>query len=325
MTIATGDRRTGGPTGREPSVQTLAWNLETTSRRPQDLTPPHDLRARFMDGRDLPPLPAVTHRLMALQRDPQAGAADLASLAATEPLLAAQILRWANSARYGQREPVTELQRAIVQILGFETALHLALGLSTLAPLRTPNQGPLARDAVWRHGRHCADLVARLRDALPADTRPHRGLAQLSGLTQNIGYLVLGHLAPEALAFVGSLVQGNPRLELPVIERFAIGLDHTQLSLWLFETWTMPEPLCAVVRHHHNPAYEGPHQTLVLLNWLADQLLATTAHGLGPPPLEPPCQMLMARLGLDETRCAEALARTLSITAEEDAAPGIST
>ncbi|MBB1091993.1 HDOD domain-containing protein [Rhodopseudomonas palustris] len=283
-------------------VTTLAWNLDAASRHPFEMLPPHDVRTLIGNSRDLPPLPQITRRLLDLQRSPEATAKQLADIVELDPLLTGQLLRWANSAYYAVRQQVVTVQDAIVRVLGFETALSLALGLTALVPLRTPNHGALGRDAVWQHGMLCSALMQRLRLLLPPDPpRPSVGLTQTAGLTHNVGYLILGHLLTDAFEFVSQLIQQNPVLELPVMERFALGVDHTQLGLWLFDEWQMPAALRCVVREHHNVGYQGEHEQLVLLTWLADHLLAHTSAGLGPP-RSPECvEIACTRLGVDYT------------------------
>jgi len=292
-------------------VEALAWNLDVLARRPAEMLPPRDIRALISDSAALPALPQIARRLLALQQDPRADAARLAEIIELDPLLAAQMLHWANSAYYGLRREVVAVRDAIVA-LGFHHALALALGLTALAPLQTPNRGPIGRDAIWRHGMLCAALLRRLAASLPASRQPPAGLLQLAGLTHNLGYLLLGHLLTEAFHFLSRMIRQNPLLDLPVIERFALGVEHTQIGLWLFETWDMPEPLRRVVRHHHHPAYRDEHETLVLLVWLADWLLAETTWGLEPARPAAEAAVVYNHLGLERSVCEQALAKILA-------------
>jgi HD-like signal output (HDOD) protein len=288
------------------------WNLSNTSGRCREAQCPiSDIRALIRANDDLPPLPEIARRLMRFRTDPNASAVGLAEIVELDPLLAGQMLRWANSAYYGLRAPTESVRDAIVRVLGFNNALALALALAALRPLATPNQGPIGRDRLWRHGLQCGSLMRELAAALPDDKRPASSMIQLAGLTQNIGYLLLGHLLPDAFRLLSHLIEHNPTLTLPSLDRLVLGIEHGQLGHWLFEVWDMPLALQAVARHHHNPGYEGEHATLVLLTALADSLLhEVQPPGLGARPIETDSrEPLLARLGLDAALCTTALER----------------
>jgi HD-like signal output (HDOD) protein len=257
----------------------------------------------------------MAKRLLALLDTPDADAVKLALIIELDPLLSTQILRWANSAYYALATPLTSVREAIVRTLGYEQAASLALGLATLAPLRIPDQGVLGKNAVWRHGLWCSRLMLELRGALPAEQRPSAGAIHLTGLTQNIGYLLLSHLLPAQFHFLTRLVRRNPTLSLISSERFALGVDHTQLGHWLLEAWDMPDALRTAVRYHHSPFYDGEHQTLVRLNCLADALISRTASRLGPEASAKQIADCIEQLQIDPDTCWSALERISNLNA----------
>ncbi|MBK1724735.1 HDOD domain-containing protein [Thiocystis violacea] len=284
------------------------WNLNNSAVCLDAQRPPDDIRELIRAHDDLPPLPEIARRLLRFRDDSSASAAGLAAIVELDPLLAGQMLRWANSAYYGLRVPTESVRDAIVRSLGFNAALALALALAALSPLKTPKQGSIGRDRVWRHGLQCGRLMSELAKHLPPGARTPSEQIPLAGLMQNIGYLLLGHLLPDSFRFLSRLIEQNASLTQPVIDRFALGLEHAQLGQWLLKVWEMPPALCAVVRHHHNPGYEGDHASLVLLTCLADSLLDETPWGLGACSIEVAARTpLIARLGLDQETCAMAL------------------
>ncbi|WP_159105432.1 HDOD domain-containing protein [Thiorhodococcus drewsii] len=297
----------------------LGWSQAVCSAPIGELTPPGDIRALIRDNDDLPPLPEITKRLQAFQHDPNASAAGLAEIVMLDPMVAGQILRWANAAYYGLPTPVVELRDAITRVLGFKRALSQALALSALAPLRTPETGPIGRDHVWRHGLLSGRLLEALAAELPGTLQVSADWLQLAGLMHNIGHLLLGHLLPRQHALVSLVLTQNPTIPLTSLERFAIGVEHTQLGAWLLEVWGLPEPLRTLVRHHHNPAYQGRDETLVLLLCLADALLAETPPGIGAPMNANQLTALQQRLNLSAERCQDTLQAVLS--SEQDSDP----
>ncbi len=292
----------------DAEARLMQWNLDAASGQALGhRRPPGDIRDLIRASEGLPPLPEISHRLLTLQNDPNATVSMLADIVELDPLLSTQMLRWANSAYYGLREPVTAVRDAIMRSLGYELALNLALALAALSPLKTPNAGPIARDAIWHHGVKCGELMREIAKTLPSDRRPPSGLIQFVGLTQNIGYLLLGHLLPEQFRFLSRLVEANPTLTLPEVDRLVLGVDHTQLGLWLFDAWDMPAASRAVVRHHHNPSYQGAHHNLVLLTCLADSLLDDSPWRLGAKPSALDRQAILDQLGISVEECGKVI------------------
>ncbi len=293
----------------------LRWNLGALTLYPGELPPPSDIRTLIRSTEQLPPLPEIALRLLRLLDDPDADAVRLAGILELDPLITAQVLRRANSAYYVSRDPVTSVRDAVGRVLGFETALSLALGLAMTEPLRVPPGGPLGREEVWRHGLLCGQLTQTLAAALPPARRPASGQAQLAGILQNIGYLLLGHLLPDPYRFLNRMVLANPALPLPALERFSLGLEHGQLGAWLLEAWGLPAPLCAAVRHHHTPGYTGAGADLVRLSGLADALLTARGLGIGPVPDDEAMTRWHQALGLSpettEARLAGLLERVM--------------
>ena len=68
------------------------------------------LFARVAEECDLPPLPAVASRAMALARDPEVKADELARVVQTDAAIAARVLRIAGSAIYARRTPPRSLK-----------------------------------------------------------------------------------------------------------------------------------------------------------------------------------------------------------------------
>ena len=107
------------------------WNLYSAFDRGGEAQYPIiDIQALIRANDDLPPLPEITRRLLHFRDDPNASTTALAEIVELDPLLAGQMLRWANSAYYGLRTPTESVRDAIVRVLGFNNALALALALA---------------------------------------------------------------------------------------------------------------------------------------------------------------------------------------------------
>ncbi|HHZ88907.1 MAG TPA: HDOD domain-containing protein [Chromatiaceae bacterium] len=281
------------------SEQMAGTLLRNISHSNGSFTPPMDMRRRVRDLDSLPMLPDTGRRLLELSADESATAHDLALLVERDPSLAAQMMRWARSPLYGYRGEINSVEDAVVRVLGFDRVLNIALGLVALESLNVPVDGPCGLRNYWRHAIYTASLVGKLEQKLDPVERAPQGLAYLTGLLHNVGFLLLGHLFPQEFRYLNRLIIANPDTPVVRLERFAFGVDHCELGCALAEAWELPEAVSVVLVEHHNPYYRGEHQNLVRLVSIADSLLAGQGFGDVHDPGLP--LDILDELGLDAT------------------------
>ena len=277
---------------------------ERIRRSAGDLVPGR-LKERIGSIRDLPPMPEVARRLLALRNRPDSTAEDLAEIVELDPALAAQVIRWARSPFYGYRGEVESIQDAIIRVLGYEMVQNLALGLAVGRSLRIPPDGPLGRHAFWRHSVYCAALVSGLVRAMNTEHRPGPGMAYLAALLHNFGHLLLGQTFPTEFFLVNRFVAGNRHLSAGQVERWVLGVDHTQIGSWLMHSWNMPEPVIVAVRRHHDQEYSGEHAEFSRLVLVANRLLRRLR--MGDESLDTLPRGILESLGLTEEIAIAAL------------------
>lgn len=287
----------------QPSL--INWTLNTINPQLDSFTPPKDMRETISKIQTLPPLPGVALRIMQLSADPLADAAKLAAIVELDPLLTAQIIRWASSPLYGYKGKITSVQQAISQVLGFDFVFNLALGLAALAPLKAPIDGPAGTRLFWIQALASTRLMPLLNSQITAENRLAPAQLFLAGLLHNIGYPLLGDQFPEEFHYLNSLILANPTLSVFNLEKFAFGVDHTMLGAWLMSAWSMPKPIIDVVYHHHNPHYRGDNHELNLITHLNDCLLGKLGIGDAQSQLCP--EEVFAQLNLTEAATSELL------------------
>ncbi|OQW74659.1 MAG: histidine kinase [Proteobacteria bacterium ST_bin11] len=284
----------------------INWTLDNIgSQQRNGLTPPRDMRETIAQIKALPPLPGSALRILNLIADPSADARKLADIIELDPLLTAQITRWASSALYGYRGQITTVHDAITRVLGFDFVLDLALGLAVLAPLKSPKEGQIGTRMFWTHALASTRLMAQLAAAMPATARPEPQALFLSGLMHNIGFPLLGHRFPDEFSYLSGLIVANPSLAIFNLENFAFGLNHAEVGAWLMNVWSMPRMITDIVYHHHNPYYRGENHQLNLLTFYCDCLLGRLGIGDAANQICP--EEVPELLGLDQTVCLDIL------------------
>ncbi|MDD2760001.1 MAG: HDOD domain-containing protein [Methylomonas sp.] len=256
----------------------LNWALGAIDSK-SGFTPPVDMREAISGIRALPPLPGTAARIIELISDPESDVDELVQIIELDPILAAQIIRWASSALYGYRGQITTVRNAIIRVLGFNFVLDMALGLAVMAPLRAPKDGIMGTRMFWIHALASTRLMLRLAKILPAevDMRPEEIF--LVALLHNIGFPLFGHQFPSEFGYLDQLLKVNPSLSLYNMETFTFGVNHAQIGTWLMEAWAMPKVISDIVYHHHNPFYRGEHYRLNVLTYVNDYLLGQIGIG----------------------------------------------
>lgn len=181
-----------------------------------------------------------------------------AELLNSEPSLAAQILRLANSPLFGVSREVTSLLVAL-NLLGIDRVYSLALtsGIRRLAA--KTSKWPVSR-RIWQHSLATAFLAADLS----ADHCRDMSEDYTAGLLHDIGRLIL--LAAEPAEYQALIddcaAQGADSRDH---ERAVFGLTHEEAGGESLRRFGFPDSLCRVAAFHHAPAESSSHRPLVEL------------------------------------------------------------
>jgi len=162
-------------------------------------------------------------------------------------------------------------------------------------------------------------LISELVKLLPEAVAVNPGLAYLSGLLHDFGYLALGHLFPARFFLFNHFLAVNPRLPLSAVERYMLGVEHWHIGAWVMQTWSMPEEVIAAVRWHHSEDCTQPHAEYSNLVLIANRLLQHI--GLGEEHNHRLPALALFTLGLARDQALEALARVRGFSPSEMALP----
>jgi putative nucleotidyltransferase with HDIG domain len=205
---------------------------------------------------ELPPLPEVAARALALSRDPRTKLSDVARLVADDTSIAARVLRISRSAVYvGRRQAPRTVEEAISTI-GMDAVRRVLVAASAHAVHLT---GDDVGQTLWNHALAtalAADELAR------AAGQPRGGADFIAGLLHDVGRLVF-HLAdPEAYARLGHFDERA--------EKAHYGASHPVVGAVLADRWGLEMMIVkAVIEHHATPVYPGPGGRIAQADWIA--------------------------------------------------------
>jgi len=263
------------------------------------------MKQRLEETLEIPPLPDTAQRIIKLRVDPYADMRSLSTIVEMDPALAAQVVSWAASPYYAAPGKIKSVHDAIVRVLGFDLVLNLALGLALGKSLGLPKDAPKGFTPYWQQAVYVATAMEALVGCIRPERRPTIGLAYLTGLLHNFGYLLLAEIFPPHFSSYCRYQEANPLTHYTFIERFLLGITRDQLAGWLMQMWAMPEEICAGLRHQSDADYTGPGATYANLVYVAMRLLRP--HGIGNAPLEEIPDALFKRLHLDRNKAVEAI------------------
>ncbi len=272
----------------------------------------NELRNRLENGIDLPVLPDIARELIMLRNQPSSDVANLVAIIDRDPVISAQIMRHGHMSIYGYGERVTSLDEAIQLVLGYDKALHLAMGLAAGRSLRVMMDGPLGLRAVWKHSLECALLSQSLAKELPIKGRPSLGLSYLAGLMHDIGYLLFGVLYPQEFATLNEIVEKYDHIDTREIEFHIVGVSHDMIGSLLLRNWNLPEEVVVAAAEHHFPDYDGKHAIYAKLIYLANQLINNN----GEATYSDKTMAVFNELGLDEAAVQRVLASLKEMNSE---------
>ncbi len=136
------------------------------------------------------PLPATASRVAELARDENTPIARIAEVIATDPALAAQLMRLANSAAFGRPRGVSELEQAVL-LIGLDGIQRMAAAMAMLVAFHTKNEL-----SFHFHDRAVlAGSIARVLGSKLPDVDPN--VAFLCGLLSEIGAMACAAIDTE--------------------------------------------------------------------------------------------------------------------------------
>lgn len=227
------------------------------------------LRRQVERLRSLPTLPATVQRIADLIDDPAADLGEVAALIESDQVLAAQVLRLANSAFYGLSGQIGSLTHALA-ILGTAVTKSLLLSTSVL-DLRIDMAG------FWEHSVGVATAACALAKQLRL-RKPEE--VSGAGLLHDLGKVVLYKQAPDAFAAVLAEADRSG-CSFREAEWRLLGVDHTTVAGWLCPRWNFPVRLREPIVHHHQPERAPTARVEASVVHIADVLVRAYGYGFG--------------------------------------------
>jgi HD-like signal output (HDOD) protein len=216
------------------------------------------------DGVNIPPYPAVAMRLQRLVGGEDYGVDDIQRVIGGDPVLAATILRYANSAAFRGITPASTLESAIARI-GTNEVCKIALATSVGAHAIVTGCLSSLRRRYWRVAMTCAMLCRSLAYWRKGNSEE----AFICGLLHDFGQVVATACFEEVIARTRDARVLPESVWASCVDRF-----HVELGLVIAARWNLPPLICGVISSHHTPESNREHRDMIDLVNTCDALAA---------------------------------------------------
>jgi putative nucleotidyltransferase with HDIG domain len=265
---------------------------------------PTDLRNRIEKLGDLPTLPHVVQRLAAMIGRPTVSTEEIGSIIEKDQVLAAKVLRLANSPFYGFPSRIGSVPHAVI-VLGFNVVKGLTLCASALSIMKDAGM-----DQLWRHSLGVAITASLLAARLEIKNSEELFVA---GLLHDIGKVVLYVKWPEVGTRIKDVLQAGGDRSLFDVEQDVTGLSHADIGGCLANAWHLPITLREPILYHHNPALAKEASLQTAIVHVADILVKGLACGNPGDDIIPPLsKAAWDMVGLDEQSLNECIEKVSS-------------
>lgn len=202
-----------------------------------------DLEIMIMTASDLPTIPVVATKVMQLIEDEKATAEELARVVASDPAVAARVLKISNSSFYGCQRQIQTLSHAII-VLGFGTLKSLVVAASVKQVYQPYG---LTEKMLWEHS-FGAGLASRL---IAKEIRlVSEEEAFLGGLFHDIGKIIMNNINNQQFQEAMQRCY-NDGITFETAEQQVYPYTHSEVGGLVLKKWNFPDILMHAVLKHH--------------------------------------------------------------------------
>lgn len=209
-----------------------------------------DISALFSQVHSLPCIPRVAQDLIQQFDNPHTSLDSVARNIALDPVIAAKVLRLANSARFRGARESTSVEDAAMR-LGFNTLRTLVLASAVTGAFQAPAGFDLK--GFWLHSFQVASisrLLAKNR-GVAAET------AFTCGMMHNIGELLIQTGVPELAARLNQGGKDVDAAQRVALETLQLGFGFPEVGAELAHRWQLPELIQQAIAYQSRP-FQAP-------------------------------------------------------------------
>ncbi len=235
------------------------------------------LQILIKEIKNLKPIPAVVTSLLGVVDDPNASMQDITKIIQYDPAITAEILRTANSAYFGLKQPAETIQEAATMI-GTDRLVDLVMLKVSAQVTKGMQKGyDLHEGALWKYSVSSALIAKQVAGQLNLSNKNYIFTASL---LKDIGKTILDKFVQDAFEKIYDLV-ANENFSFMEAEKQIIGVNHAELGGMIAKMWKFSPKMVGIIRNHHLTSETMVRDKDIAVVYLADCICMMMGMGVG--------------------------------------------
>ena len=219
--------------------------------------------------KEIPTLPTIVFELNQHLQNPETSIAKVSQTIEKDQAMALKILKLVNSAFYGFRSKVSDVNNAVV-LLGFNAVRNAIISVSVINALpKTLLFQDFEMIEFWKHSLAVAVTSKNIAQKAGGESADN---CFVGGLLHDVGKVIMAQYLTDEFVKVWSRMQ-NEYLPFYEAEQKELPVDHTQIGAYLADRWQLPTGLTDAIRWHHEFQPDNDNAGFMINIHLADLLV----------------------------------------------------
>ncbi len=226
---------------------------------------PKEELKKILKGYQLPVFPGVVMKVVDLLGDPLSDIEEISSVIKTDPGIQILILKTVNSAAFGLRREVSNINQAAA-LLGRSRLESMILPLGVKASIPEIDMKCLDMKSFWLTSSRKACLAGKIAEKISPSKKLE---AFTAGLLQDMAIPVLiNNMGDKYKTIFEEWHQEKGETKLPEKEKDALGFDHHEIGGLMALEWNLPEYLVdSIIIHHDEKGVDLPCEIVAELSF----------------------------------------------------------
>jgi putative nucleotidyltransferase with HDIG domain len=226
----------------------------------------------------IPAFPATGNKVAQLLTKPDYSVNEVANVIKYDPSITANILKMANSAYFGPRHIISNINDAVVY-LGQQNLLRAiqTAGISKYYKKGATGYFDNVTD-LWEHSVAVALMSQIISKKI---TGKEDTTLYTAALLHDVGKIIMGEFVRDSLAKISGLVS-TQNISFLEAEEIVLGINHADLGGKIAAYWKFPAEIIDAISFHHRPdLLEKEEKIMPWIVYIADQACIMLGFGGG--------------------------------------------
>ncbi|OPY85218.1 MAG: hypothetical protein A4E71_02245 [Smithella sp. PtaU1.Bin162] len=226
----------------------------------------------------IPAFPETGNKVAQLLRKPDYSVNEVANVIKYDPSITANILKMANSAYFGPRHKITNINDAVVY-LGQQNLLRAIQTAGVSKYYKKGASGYFDRVTdLWEHSVAVALMSQIISRKI---TGQEDTTLYTAALLHDVGKIIMGEFVRDSLTKIAELVSSK-NISFLEAEEIILGINHADLGGKIATYWKFPAEIRDAISFHHRPdLLEKEEKTMPWIVYIADQFCLMLGVGGG--------------------------------------------